>query len=102
MASIKKRTDRSGAVAWRVYYRDPAGRQRNKSFARKVDAVNYRTTVEGQKLTGSYIDPQLGRVTLGDWSTRWLAGQAHLKPTTRERYAGILREHVAPRWSMVR
>ena len=24
---------------------------------------------------------------------RWLAGQAHLKPTTRERYAGIVRKH---------
>jgi hypothetical protein len=58
--------------------------------------------VESSKLVGGYIDPQLGRVTLGDWSTRWLAGQAHLKPTTRERYAGIVREHITPRWSPVR
>ena len=31
----------------------------------------------------------------------WLAGQAHLKPSTRERYAGILREHVVPAWDRV-
>jgi integrase len=102
MSSVKKRTDRSGKVVWRAYYRDPSGRQRNKSFTRKVDAERYLTGVESSKLVGGYIDPQLGRVTLGDWSTRWLAGQAHLKPTTRERYAGILREHITPRWSPVR
>lgn len=27
------------------------------------------------------------------------AGQAHLKPTTRERYEGIVRKHIRPRWS---
>jgi integrase len=31
-----------------------------------------------------------------------LAGQAHLKPSTRERYAGILRKHILPRWSDAR
>jgi hypothetical protein len=25
MSSVKKRTDRSGKVAWRAYYRDPSG-----------------------------------------------------------------------------
>lgn len=53
-------------------------------------------------MVGAYIDPQLGRVTVGEWSMRWLAGQAHLKPTTRERYAGILREHITPRWAAVK
>ncbi len=28
----------------------------------------------------------------------WLAGQAHLKESSRERYAGILREHIIPVW----
>ncbi|HEY3091129.1 MAG TPA: tyrosine-type recombinase/integrase [Jatrophihabitantaceae bacterium] len=101
MASIEKR-DRGGRVTWRAHYRDPSGRQRNKSFPRKIDAERFLTGVESSKLVGSFIDPQLGRVTVGEWSQRWLAGQAHLKPTTRERYAGILREHITPRWSAVR
>jgi hypothetical protein len=41
-------------------------------------------------------------VTIGDWADRWLAGQAHLKPTTHERYAGILRTHVHTRWGRVK
>ena len=35
---------------------------------------------------------------MGIWAQRWLDGQTHLKPFTRERYAGILREHINPRW----
>jgi integrase len=31
-----------------------------------------------------------------------LVGQAHLKPTTHERYAGILRTHIAPKWGRVK
>jgi len=45
--------------------------------------------------------PNRGKITIGDWSARWLDGQAHLKPSTHERYAGILREHVLPQWSAV-
>jgi integrase len=102
MASVKKRTDRGGKVIWRAYYRDPSGRQRNKSFARKLDAERYLTAIESSKLIGSYIDPSLSKLTLGLWSQRWLEGQSHLKPSTRERYAGILREHIDPKWEHVK
>jgi hypothetical protein len=101
MASIEKRT-RNGKVSWRAHYRDPAGRQRSKSFPRKIEAERFLTSVESSKLIGSYIDPALARVTVGDWSMRWLAGQAHLKPSTRERSAGIIREHIEPKWSRVK
>ena len=33
---------------------------------------------------------------------RWLDGQTHLKPTTHERYAGILRKHIQPKWGNVK
>jgi integrase len=102
MASIKKRSDRAGKIVWRAYYRDPAGRQRNKSFARKVDAERYLTAIESSKLIGTYIDPSLSKLTIGIWSQRWLEGQSHLKPSTRERYAGILREHIDPKWEHVK
>lgn len=60
------------------------------------------TTVEGATLTGTYIDPKAAQVTVGLWAQRWLDAQTHLKPSTRERYAGILREHVVPRWGSTR
>lgn len=101
MSSIEKRT-RNGRIRWYVRYRDPAGTQRNKIFDRKVDAERYLTTVESAKLSGSYVDPKRAAVTFGAFAKRWSAAQAHLKPSTRERYAGLLRAHVGPRWSAVR
>ena len=101
MSSIEKRT-RNGKLSWRAHYRDPAGRQRNRTFGRKVDAERFLTTVESSKLVVSYIDPALARLTVGEWASRWLEGQTHLKPSTREGYAGILRAHVLPRWGKVK
>ena len=97
MSSIKKRSDR-GKIVWRAHYRDPFGRQRNKSFARKADAERYLTTVEASKLTGSYVDPGAGRITVEAWSRRWIATQGHLKPSTRARYEGVLSKQIVPRW----
>jgi integrase len=101
MASVERRT-RNGRTRWYVRYRDPGGEQRTKTFDRRVDAERYLTTIESSKLTGSYVDPARSRVTVGEWADRWLAGQAHLKPTTRERYAGIVRKHIRLRWGTTR
>jgi hypothetical protein len=101
VSSIEKRL-RDGRTVWRAHYRTPGGKQRNKTFPRKIDAERFLTTVESAKLSGSFSDPALARLTMGEWSARWLAGQGHLKPSTRERYAGILRAHTDPRWSKVK
>ena len=70
-------------------------------FNRKIDAQNWLDSVTTAMQTGVYVDPNRGKITIGDWSARWLDGQAHLKPSTHERYAGILREHVLPQRSAV-
>jgi len=101
MASIEQRT-RNGRVRWYMRYRDPNGQQRTKTFDRKIDAERYLTTIESSKLTGSYIDPAAARLNLWPWAQGWLNGQTHLKPSTRERYAGILRAHIVPRWGSTR
>lgn len=101
MSSIEKRA-RSGRARWYVRYRDPRGVQRTKVFDRKLDAERYLTAIDSTKLSGSYLDPKRAAVTVGEFADRWKAAQGHLKPSTRERYASLLREHVEPRWSYVR
>jgi integrase len=101
MASIEKRV-RDGQKTWRAHYRTPAGAQRNKSFARKIDAARFLASVASAKVTGGYVDPALAKVTVGEWAQRWLEGQAHLKPTTHSRYAGILSKHIHPKWDRVK
>ncbi len=101
MASIEKRV-RAGRTVWRAHYRTPAGHQRNKTFDRKADAERFLATVESSKSTGSYIDPALSRITVGDWAELWLDGQTQVKATTHERYEGVVRKHIQPMWSHVK
>lgn len=98
MASIS----RLASGSWQARWRDPAGKQCKKSFSRKSDAKMFLTSVESSKMQGAYVDPMLGRVTVGEWSERWVTTQVHLKPSTRERYAGIVRSYVVPQWGRVR
>jgi hypothetical protein len=100
MARVEKRL-RNGQVRWYARYRAPNGSQKSETFSRRIDAERYLTGIESTQLTGTYIDPARARLTIGTWAVGWLDGQAHLKPSTAERYAGILREHVLPRWADV-
>jgi integrase len=95
MASIDRRADRP-ALPWRARWRDPAGRQRSRSFARKIDAERWLVEVEAAKLQGRYVDPSLGRTRFGVLAERWWASTASLKPSTRATYRKVLNGHVLP------
>lgn len=97
MASVAKRDD----GRWRARYRDARGKELSRHFARKVDAQRWLDLVTTAVLTGAYVDPGKSKIRIGEWSQQWLAGQGHLKPSTYERYAGIVRSHVLPQWSDV-
>jgi hypothetical protein len=90
----KKQGD--GRHRWRARYRDPSGRERSKSFARKLDAERFLQRVEADKLHGQWIDPNQGRTTVGELAERWFETTATLKPKTREDYRSLLNNHVLP------
>jgi integrase len=100
VTSIERR-ESDGQLRYVARYRDPSGKQRNKTFTRKIDAERYLTSIENAKLTGQYVDPARSRVTVGAWSDLWLDAQADLSPTTRLRYEGIIGRHIRPRWGSV-
>lgn len=94
MASIH-RSQRDGVVTWQARYREPGGRQRKKSFRRKVDAERFITSLEADKLRGSYIDPDAGKISLRAYAEQWLAAQTFGEST----YVATelrLRVHVLP------
>jgi integrase len=97
VTSIERREDR-GRLRYVARYRDPSGKQRNRTFARKIDAERYLTSIENAKLTGQYVDPARSRVTVDAWADLWLDAQADLAPKTRERYEGIVHKHIRPHW----
>ena len=68
MASIRRVVHRTGRMSWQARWRDPAGAQHSKNFPRRIDAERFLTTVEARKLAGTYVDPQAGRIRLGDFT----------------------------------
>ena len=93
MATIRKREDR--AKPWQVRYRDPDGVQRSQSFTRKAQADAYLVTMESDKLRGTYLDPQAGKVTLRTFGDQWLAAQT-FDVATRAAVTSRLKCHVYP------
>jgi integrase len=88
----------TGKVSYRARYRDPAGRERSKSFARKADAERWLAEVEHAKTRGLWTDPRLGRIRFADWLTAWWATTTNLRPTTRARDETLLRLYAIPRF----
>jgi len=94
MASVEKRL-REGQTTWLARWRDPAGRQRKRTFPRRVDAERFLTTVEHGILSGAYVDPAAGKVTFGEYAEQWRAGQVH-RATTVAHVETMLRRHAYP------
>ena len=59
MPHIERRV-RNGKTTYRARYRDPAGREHAKVFARKADAQRFLTEMENSKLKGAWTNPALG------------------------------------------
>jgi integrase len=77
-AGEKKELDR-----WQARYRDPFGRQPSKNFDRKVDAQQWLDEQTAAIVTGRYVDPKAGKVTLQQFYDGWKANQIW-KASTRE------------------
>ncbi|MEV6096027.1 site-specific integrase [Nocardia sp. NPDC051981] len=82
-----------------VRYRKPDGKQTKKrGFRRKIDAENFAATVEVKKMTGDYIAPSMGRLTVAEMGAAWLPRQVHTKESWSERVDSIWRVHIEPHW----
>jgi integrase len=94
MTSVKRDPARA-KTPWVVRWRDEAGKQRKKGFARKLDADRFRSEVEHRLNTGAYIDPAAGKVTFRAYAEQWRSTQPH-RPNTAARVASQLTKHAYP------
>lgn len=97
MAHVEKR----GPKRWRARYRGPDGRERSRTFERRIDAERFLVSVEHSKGTGSYVDPTLGRVTLAQYAQGWAAAKGNVRPRTRLNIEGRLQAHILPAFGHV-
>lgn len=91
MANIQRRPNGQ----WRARYRDSGGKEHARHFPRRVDAQRWLDEVTASVVTGTYVDPNAGRVTLRTYAEKWRAAQVH-RPSTKAHVEITLRRHVYP------
>lgn len=91
MASIRQHHGK-----YQVLYRDPSGRLRARSFARKTDARVFAAAIETDKRRGEFFDPSPGRQTVARWIEEFRKTRRLKRPGTQEREESTLRAYVIP------
>lgn len=87
---------RTDGGSWQARYRDPTGRERARSFPRRIDAERFLNLIEADKLRGDWVDPEAGKVTVAEFSERWFGTTVGLKPKTRAGYRSLLDSRILP------
>jgi integrase len=83
---------------WQARYPGPDGidRPAPSTFRTKTDADVWLANVEADMRRGAWIDPDAGRVPLGEYAATWIAERPGLSPRTVGKYEDLLRLHIAP------
>ena len=87
---------------WQARYRDASGQQKAAPtvFATKADAHRWLSRAEADMDRREWLDPHVGKETLGSYAARWVDARLvrgrPLAPRTAELYRGQLRKHIVP------
>ncbi|GHJ45854.1 hypothetical protein Cs7R123_31960 [Catellatospora sp. TT07R-123] len=84
-----------GGVGYTVYWHDPDKKQRQKSFRKKVDAEAFRTKMDRELETGTYIEPKRAAETVVSLFERWATSRG-LESSTVRQYRSILNQTIKP------
>jgi integrase len=86
---------------WRARYVDAKNHEHERLFARKADAKAWLDSVTSTIVTGTYVAPKAGTVTVGSIHEQWLKNQAHVKESTKAARASAWSVHVRDAWSAI-
>lgn len=86
---------------WRGRYVDGAGHEHVKGFDRKVDAQRWIDAATTGLVSGSYVDPRAGLITVGALHAAWSSSRARTKATTEAKVESSWKAHVCDRWAPV-
>jgi integrase len=87
VASITK--GRNPRSAYTVRYREPSGKQRERSFRTRREAADFKASVEHSTRDQTYADPRLGKIPFREYAAQVLAGM-DLAEGTRLNYRTTL------------
>ncbi|MEO3937541.1 tyrosine-type recombinase/integrase [Dermatophilaceae bacterium Soc4.6] len=82
---------------WQGRYLGADGLRRTApmTFRTKADALAWLAVKQSELLRGEWLDPDLGRITVDEYVTRWIV-EHRLSPRTRDLYEGLNRLHIRP------
>ena len=96
MATLERREQTPGNVTYRVRWWANE-KQRSKSFKRYDDAKRFKAVLEGDMVSGAFIDPKAGAVSLLSFIEEHAdAIFVDVRASTRHRLLGIYRTHIVP------
>jgi integrase len=103
MATIES-YDTANGRRYQVRYRTPKRTTTCKrGFRTKRDAQEFASTVEVEKMTGSYVAPSLGMITVSELAPAWLSRkQSDVAPSNYRMLESAWRIHVQPAWGTTR
>lgn len=74
---------------WQARYRAPDGRERSRTFERKIDAEQWLAVEASSVARRAWIDPRAGRVTFSAFARDWAASR-DWKATSREGWDAVV------------
>lgn len=82
---------------WQARYRGPDGLMHTAphTFPRKRDADQWLSVVESEIVSGDWLDPDLGKVTVSEFGWTWIK-EHRVSRRVREEYERLFRMHVEP------
>jgi integrase len=86
---------------WMARFVDEQGRENAKSFDKRLEAQAWLDEITAAQVTGMYVAPKAGLISVGELYAKWLGTQSHLKATTVATRAYTWASHVEQRWSLV-
>lgn len=87
-------TKRNGK--WQAAYRGPDGRERTKTFTRRVDADRWISTNRADIARGAWVDPAGGRISFTEYAEKWFLTKADVTEQTRLNIRARLDTHAIP------
>jgi len=83
---------------WQARYKGPDGIDRPgpHTFDSKTSAERWLTLTEADVIQGRWVDPDAGRVLVGNYAADWIEERPGLRPKTTELYRYLLRRHLSP------
>lgn len=80
---------------WQAVVKHPSGRRFTKTDPLKRIVVEWAGDREAEIRRGEFVDPNAGKITLGEWWTRWSETRVAEQATTSKRES-LWRVHVEP------